>query len=149
MRMLETFPRRSWANLVASASMFALVLTVYIRNQNDQNERAIVRHVDDKPSTSSGLTGDKSSPGANLPHDVAASAVLHPQCYRKNPTDHANRPILIFKYRQVLMQHTFTCLEGISVLRSRSICRRSTSLFWPQNRLNIIFFWSDPVLDSK
>ena len=114
MRMLETSPRRSWANLVASASMFALVLTVYIRNQNDQNQRAIVTHVDDKSTTStnSGLTGDKSSPGANLPHDVAASAVLHPQCYRKNPTDHANRPILIFKYRQVLMQHTLHVMYG-------------------------------------
>ena len=118
---LETFPRRSWANLVTSASVFALVLTVYVRNQNDQKQGAIlVRHVDDK-TTSFGLTGDASAQGASVPHSVAASAVLHPQCYRKNPTGHANRPILIFKYRQVLMQRTVICMEGI--------CRRSASLF--------------------
>ena len=76
MRMLETSPRRSWAKLVTSASVFALVLTVYVRNQNDQNnERAI--NVDDK-TTNFGLAtaGTKSSPGENLPHGVAASAVL-------------------------------------------------------------------------
>ena len=87
MRMLETSPCRSWANLVTSASIFALVLTVYVRNQNDQNNQRAI-NVDDK-TTNFGLAtaGTKSSPGANLPHDVAASAVLHPQCCIPSATE--------------------------------------------------------------
>mmetsp|Transcript_19840 Transcript_19840/g.44214 ORF Transcript_19840/g.44214 Transcript_19840/m.44214 type:complete len:395 (-) Transcript_19840:265-1449(-) len=97
--------RRSWANLAFAFVLFSAAL--YNRHgsssssssskSNDQL-RVQVPVVEEQLDMSRGVDISRAQSAGNHTDSHPTASMLHPQCYRENPTDYKNRPVLLFKY---------------------------------------------------
>lgn len=94
---------RSWAQLLLASVLFCL--TLYYRQSSstsadidhklDAHYASQVADNSPAPASSSDIDDDAATDTVYTSTDTD---MLHPRCYRENPTNYKNRPVLLFKY---------------------------------------------------